>query len=179
MEGNSKDIERIAQGSKSMNIIGTNTIFFKHHNEIPPGKKPTYLRVVAAYRPTKEDPYKIRWTVGGNLISYSGHTYTPNADLTTTKILFNSVISTDKARFMTIDIANFYLNSELDTYEYMLIPVKMIPQDIFDEYKLQDKVHKGHVLAEIQKGMYGLPQAGRIAYVKLLKHLAKGGYVPA
>ena len=27
--------------------------------------------------------------------------------------------------------------------------------------------------------MYGLPQAGRIAYVKLLKHLAKGGYVPA
>ena len=27
--------------------------------------------------------------------------------------------------------------------------------------------------------MYGLPQAGRLAYMKLLKHLKKGGYVRA
>ena len=104
-------------------------------------KKTTYLRVVAAYRPTKEDPFRIRWTVGGNLIHYAGNTYTPNSDLTTTKILFNSVIATEDAKFMTIDITNFYLNSELDTYEYILIPIKMIPQDIFEEYNLKDKVH--------------------------------------
>ena len=150
MEGNSKEITRLAQGSKSRNTIGTNTIFFKHHNEISPGKKPTYLRVVAAYCPKKEDPYRIKWTVGGNIISYSGHTYTPNAGLTTTTNLSNSVISTEKARVMIIDITYFYLNSELDTYEYMLIPVKMIPQDMFNEYKLEDKVHNRHVLAEIQ-----------------------------
>ena len=35
------------------------------------------------------------------------------------------------------------------------------------------------VLAEITKGMYGLPQAGCIAYDKIIKHLATGGYIPA
>ena len=32
---------------------------------------------------------------------------------------------------------------------------------------------------EIQKGMYGLPQAGRIANDKLKLHLSKFGYGPA
>ena len=39
-------------------------------------------------------------------------------------------------------------------------------------------VHNGKVLAQINRGMYGLPQAGRIAYDKLKIYLAKGGYVP-
>ena len=34
------------------------------------------------------------------------------------------------------------------------------------------------VLGEIRKGMYGLPLAGRLAYNKLVAHLAEGGYVP-
>ena len=32
---------------------------------------------------------------------------------------------------------------------------------------------------KIQKGMYGLPQAGKIANVKLKLHMAKFGYKPA
>ena len=32
---------------------------------------------------------------------------------------------------------------------------------------------------EIQKGMYGLPQAGKFANDKLKQHLAKFGYNPA
>ena len=35
------------------------------------------------------------------------------------------------------------------------------------------------MLVEIVKGMYGLPQAGRIAYDQLVKHLATAGYVRA
>ena len=31
---------------------------------------------------------------------------------------------------------------------------------------------------KITKGIYRLPQAGRIAHDKLIKHLANGGYVP-
>lgn len=34
------------------------------------------------------------------------------------------------------------------------------------------------ILAEIRTGMYGLPQAGRLAYIKLIKHLVIDGYVP-
>jgi hypothetical protein len=37
-------------------------------------------------------------------------------------------------------------------------------------------VHNGYVYVEINKGMYGLPQAGRIANDKLVPHLANNGY---
>ena len=48
-----------------------------------------------------------------------------------------------------------------------------------EAYELRDKItNDGKVLVEIQKGMYGLPQAGRLAYDKLVKHLAIYGYVP-
>jgi hypothetical protein len=47
-----------------------------------------------------------------------------------------------------------------------------------DLYKLHDKVSNGHVYAEVRKGMYGLPQAGRLAYEKLRLFLEPHGYVP-
>ena len=42
-----------------------------------------------------------------------------NADLTTAKILFNSVVSDDDAQFMTLDVRNYYLGTPLPNYEYM------------------------------------------------------------
>jgi hypothetical protein len=57
--------------------------------------------------------------VGGNLIDYPGDVSTKTADLTTAKILFNRILSTPKAKFMGIDLKNFYLNTPLDCYEYM------------------------------------------------------------
>ena len=99
--------------------------------------------------------------------------------MTTIKILLNSIISTKRARFCNIDLKDFYLNTPMQRYEYMLVPIDLIPKDIFQEYNLKDKVQNGKVLAEIRKGMYGLPQAGRLAYDKLLTSLASGGYIPA
>ena len=110
---------------------------FKHPNELPKEKKVTYLRVVAAYRPTKDDSFHIRWTVGGNRVDYKGDHYTPNADITTAKILFNSVISTRKGKFICIDLKDFYLNTPLQNFEYMWVPVNMIPDNIIDEYNLR------------------------------------------
>eukprot|EP00804_Cyclotella_cryptica_P012340 CCRYP_018199-RA/>CCRYP_018199-RA protein AED:0.46 eAED:0.46 QI:0/-1/0/1/-1/1/1/0/101 len=77
-------------------VKGTNTIVFIAHNEIPPQRRKdvTYGRIVANYRPEKDDPYRIRLTVGGNRITYPGDCGTPTADMLTTKILLNSVIST-------------------------------------------------------------------------------------
>ena len=39
--------------------------------------------------------------------------------------------------------------------------------------------HKGFVYTEIKEGMYGLPQAGKIANDKLKLHLAKFGHDPS
>jgi hypothetical protein len=169
----SKEVARLAQGRKKADTPGTNTFFFINYNKMPKGRFATYLRIVTAYRPKKEDPYRVRFTVGGNLIDYPGVTYTLVADLNTTKVLFNSVISTKDAKFLGIDIKNFYLNTEMERFEYMQIPLKILPDDIIEHYKLHDIACNGHVLVEIRKGMYGLPQAGRLAYDKLVTHLAK------
>ena len=69
---------------------------------------------------------------------------------------------------MTLDIRDFYLNTKMDRYEYMKISVKLIPKDIFELYSLASLVHNGFVYVEIRKGMYGLPQAGRLANDKLV-----------
>ena len=85
-----------------------------HPNSIPTGSKPTYLRIVAAFRPTKEDSYLIRWTVVVNNINYPGNTYTPNAGIVTDRLLFNSVISTPNAEFLGIDLKDIYLQTLME-----------------------------------------------------------------
>eukprot|EP00804_Cyclotella_cryptica_P009391 CCRYP_018074-RA/>CCRYP_018074-RA protein AED:0.17 eAED:0.15 QI:0/0/0/0.75/0/0/4/0/1210 len=160
-------------------VKGTNTIVFIAYNEIPPQRRKdvTYGRIVANYRPEKEDPYRIRLTVGGNRITYPGDCGTPTADMLTTKILLNSVISTKGARFMTIDIKDFYLNTPMVRPEYMRLKLSDIPDHIIKLYKLDKLVTTdGYVYVLIQKGMYGLPQVGIIAQQLLEKRLALKGY---
>ena len=106
--------------------------------------------------------------VGGNLIKYPGDVSTRTADITTAKILFNSVISDTMAKFMGLDIKNYYLGTPLDQYEYMRFRWEDIPDEIKREYNLQELVVDGWIYVEIRKGMYGLPQAGILAN-KLLK----------
>ena len=57
--------------------------------------------------------------VGGNLITCKGSTSTRTANLTTSKLLWNSVLSTEGTKYMCLDIKNFYLTAALDYYEYM------------------------------------------------------------
>ncbi len=72
--------------------------------------------------------YWIRIAVGGNLITYKGNTSMQTADLTTPKLLWNSVLSMDRVRYMCIDIKNFYLTAALDYYEYMKMPLALFPE---------------------------------------------------
>jgi hypothetical protein len=78
-------------GEDSKIPLGTNTCFFIPPSDVPSNIKPTYVRIVAAFRPKKDDPRRIRWT--------AGNTSTKTADLTTVKILANSVIFTKNCRF--------------------------------------------------------------------------------
>ena len=97
----------------------TNTIYFIPRNKVPQGRKATYGRIVVDYRPQKADPNRTRLTVGGNRVEYPHDVSTPTADMVTAKLLFNSVISTEGAKFLTVDIKNFYLNTPMERFEYM------------------------------------------------------------
>jgi len=50
-----------------------------------------------------------------------------------------------------------YLETPLDRYEYMKMPIALFPDDIIAHYGLNEKVLNGYVYMEIRKGMYGLP----------------------
>jgi hypothetical protein len=71
----------------------------------------TYARVVDNFRLQKADPHCIHITAGGNLINYPGKLTTRTADLTTSKLMWNSVLSTEGAKYMCLDIKNFYLTA--------------------------------------------------------------------
>jgi hypothetical protein len=60
----------------------------------------------------------------------------------------------------------------MDTFEYMRIPIKLIPHEIVAQYNLLPLVSDGHVYIEVHKGMYGLPQAGILANQLLARRLA-------
>jgi hypothetical protein len=59
----------------------------------------------------KEEKERNRLTVGGDQIEYPGKKSARTAGLTTSQILINSVISTLGAKFLVVDINNFYLNN--------------------------------------------------------------------
>jgi hypothetical protein len=155
----------------------TNTIFFIPRQAFPKGKIITYGRFVVDIRPNKSEIHRVRLTVGGNLIQYPGDVSTRSADLTTSKCLWNSTISTEGAIYMCLDVKKIYLGNPMDSFEYMRIPIKLIPHKIIDQYNLLPLVSDGHVYIEVQKGMYGLPQAGILADQLLARRLAIHGYL--
>ena len=172
-----KELGRLAQGYGETK--GTNTIIFLTLDKIPripSDRVVTYARIVVDYRPQKEDPNRVRITVGGNLINYPFELTTRTADITTSKIMWNLVISTPGAQYSAADVKFFYLGTPLDRAEYMRMKIDLIPQEFIDEYDLNTKVKDGYVYMKIIKGMYGLPQAGILANKLLKERLSEHGY---
>jgi hypothetical protein len=119
----------------------------------------------------KADTYRVRCTVGGSLIDFPGDTSTKAADLVTVRCLINNIISTPGARPACIDIKDFYLNNPLPHAEYIRLLADTIPQDIWTQYHLHE-----FVISRGYKGMYGLPQAGKVASDYLIPRLTAAGY---
>ena len=174
------EIGRLAQGIGD--IKGTNTLCFIPKNEIPNNKKITYANIVCDYRPLNTEKHRVRLTVGGDKLDYENDASSPAATLLDTKLILNSTISDAcrGARFATIDIKDFFLQSTLPSAEYMRIHSKYFTEDIKSKYNINNlQYDDGYVYCKIQKGMYGLKQAARLAYEQLVKNLGKHGYAPS
>jgi hypothetical protein len=114
-----KGFGEMVQGDEKTGQKGTNSIFVKNHNKIRKAyaekQKFTYTKIVVDYCPQKENPHCIRITAGGNLIQYKGDVSTRTADLTTSsKLLWNSVLSPRVAKYMCLDIKKNYLTTTLE-----------------------------------------------------------------
>jgi hypothetical protein len=89
-------------------LYNTNTIRFIRRSNIPKGRKVTFGSFVVDIKDHKEEKERTILTVGGDQIEYPGDKSTRTAGLTKAKNLINSVISTSGAKFLVIDIKNFY-----------------------------------------------------------------------
>ena len=128
MHSSANEFGRLAQGVGGR-IQGTNTIYFIHKHQVPSDrwKDITYAKFVCELKPNKAEIHRTRLTVGGDKVHYPGDVGTPTADLTLVKMHLNSVISTPGARYMTLDVKNFYLNTPMVRYEYVRIKIDDIP----------------------------------------------------
>jgi hypothetical protein len=74
--------------------------------------------------------------------------------------------------------SHFLLEHPLGIFEYMVINLTSLPQEMIEKYDLNELAQEGKVYIEIQKEMYGLPQAGILANELFQRNLAKDGYHP-
>ncbi len=85
------------------------------------------------------------------------------ADITTSKLHWNIVLSTLQAKYMCLNLKNFLLSVPLDRYKYMHIPIGMFPALIVAQHDLLHKVVKGYIYLKMQRAVLVLPQAGILA----------------
>ena len=133
-------------------------------------------------RPVETHPggfeFRIRGTYGGDRGDYKGPTMAETSDIVTLKILLNSVISDPdpETNWLSTDVVDYYLGTPMARKEYMRVPVKFIPKASMIKYNLHRLVHKGAVIMQLNKGIYGLKQAGRLAQQRMITHLSEHGY---
>ena len=172
---------RLFQGVGGRIKNPTNTCHFIHKGNVPRDrlKDVTYGKFECTERPQKAEKLRTRLVLGGNLVNCPFDCGTRTADMLVFKILLNSVVSTPGAKFMTIDLSNFYLNTPMKRFEYVKLKLSDIPDEIVTEYKLRESgkiTADDYIYVEVRKGMYGLPQAGILAQELLEKRLNFHGY---
>ncbi|KAL7545856.1 hypothetical protein ACHAWF_009210 [Thalassiosira exigua] len=91
--------------------------------------------------------------------------------------MINSVLSRPGAKFACFDAGNFYLQTpEMKRKEYVHIKYADTPQEFRTEYKLSSYVRDKWVYFEVLRGVYGLPQSGKLANNLLRRCLNAAGY---
>ena len=156
----------------------TKTVEWIHPTQKPADRRASYFnpQVKVKINQAGERVYRVRGTYGGNISDYTGDTYAGTADLQTFKLLCNATVS-ESAYLLTGDISDFYLMNDLERPEYMWLERAHVPADVQAAYANQIIWRDNRAMVQVNKGIYGLPQAGRLAQEKLVTLLAKHDYL--
>ncbi|RYH10029.1 hypothetical protein EON65_39740 [archaeon] len=106
--------------------------------------------------------YQVCGTVRDDRIDYPGRISANAAEQGMIKLLLNVAVSED-AHWMIVDITDFYLGTPLPRKECRRIRLDQIPANTLRKYDVAKLAAESQsVMVEINKGMYGLPQAGKL-----------------
>jgi hypothetical protein len=100
-------------------VTGTDTIFLIPMDKVPRAraKDVTYGLITCLIRPEKtKEPNRTRLVAEGDRVHYPFDAGTPTADLLTFKLLINSMISTPRTRFVTMDLMGTIQDQSVSTY---------------------------------------------------------------
>jgi hypothetical protein len=142
---------RLTQGV-DRRVKATKTIFFIRKDQILKDqmKDVMYGSFSCDMKPNKTETHWTQLTAGGDRIKYPEDVGTPTADMTLVKTLFNSVISIKGAKYIMLDVKDFYLDTPMKRYEYMQIKITDIPKEIINEYKMSEiATDDGYIYCEI------------------------------
>ena len=129
--GFGKDWGSLAQGDKRTGAKGTNTFIVLTPSQvphIPEDRTVTYANIVVDYRPQKKDPNLVRITAGGNLIFIQANSQP--GQQTSPRRRYCGIVT--NARYICLDIKNFYLCAPMERYEYMKMSIGIFPRHVIE-----------------------------------------------
>lgn len=135
-------------------VKGNNVVDFKPKSEVPTDCIVTYAKFVCDHRPLKGEPYQIRLTVGRDKLQSTIEVGSLAILLLESKLLLHSTISDayKGARFLTLDIKGFFLQTYMKRTEYMCIHSKHFLKDIREKYDIDNIVADvGYIYCKIKK----------------------------
>ncbi len=175
-KGPERDIWIACQHRELIKLVQTGAKFVRR-NEIPTDKVITYYNPRCTTSAVF-DRQRVRGALGGNLIEYLDNVSAATADLVHVKVLLNSVVSEKDAKWMTIDLVDFYLQTLLSSPEYVRITAAQMPYISIKHFNLAGMADAdGAFYMEIHQCVYGLPQSGVLAQRELVSLLCGDGFV--
>ena len=114
--------KQIIKVTGTFNVIRFNNIPFEKRKDI------CHTRGVCEYRPDKYDPNRTRITISGGHILVPFDVSITTGSLELIKLMINSVLPQQNARFSAFDIKNFYLGTPMEKPEYVKVKLEDIPQ---------------------------------------------------
>ena len=163
-----EEFNRLIDSTKTMELITK--------ENIPKGRQISYYNPQVKIK-IKNDvkTFRVRGTYGGNLSDYDGEVAARTAELLTVKCLINSTVAR-KRKLLFADIVDFYLGSIMTRPEYMFVLGKQIPENTKKKLGIVGCKDDEKIYFKINKGIYGLRQAGKLAQDQLFDHLKQHGF---
>ena len=159
-----KSVWNPAMATEVDRLFSTRTTRFLKNKNIPQGENAVYTRLVVDLRPNKTVHERLRMCMGGDKMESVMETTTRTAYLTTCKLHMNVVVSTQGARFAGGDVKDFYLSTPLKIKIYGKVRANYIPEETIRKHDLEQYIEDdGWLHFEIGKGVYGIPEADRLA----------------
>ena len=80
--------------------------------------KMAYSRIVFNDRPLKTEKQRTTIAIGSNVLECDSNTESPVSNIITMKLLLNSVLNTPDAKFMHVDIKDYYLVTKINRKQH-------------------------------------------------------------